>query len=78
MVPAVATTRNGRSPAARSAAIRRARAAVSIRRPGPDGTRRTASRPMPVACAIFSQARWLSADAYMTGRPGSARTPSSP
>ena len=49
-----------------------------MRRSGPAGTRRTASRPMPVACAILSQARWLSADAYMTGRPSTARSPFSP
>jgi hypothetical protein len=49
--PAVPTTRNGRSPASRSAAIISRAAATSIRSPG---TTRRRSAANPVICAAFA------------------------
>ncbi len=63
VVPAVATAMTGTLPCARSAATASS-SASTLMRPVPSvATRRRADRPMPAWCAIFSQARWQSAEA---------------
>jgi hypothetical protein len=58
VVPAVATTQNGRRPAARSAPIARRSAAGSIRREASVGTTRTAVGGKPAMRAALVTQWW--------------------
>ena len=62
VVPVVATTAQGRMPAAWSAAIMAASASGRMANASSQGIRRTLSRPKPASSAALSTEEWLCAE----------------
>jgi hypothetical protein len=75
VVPAFATTRNGRRPAALSSAIMRSRSASTSRRRASTGTRRNARSGKPAIFAAFGMQACVSSEKYIT--PSANSSPSS-
>ena len=66
--PRVATTQNGRRPAARSSATARSSSSTRIRNPSSAGIERTAFSPRPIMSAASAIVACASSDAYRTSR----------